>query len=113
MSWMPEKFRTGSEEMGALAVVAANGTSFLAGAMALWSLTAGLGLTQTFAVEDGLFSSWVVWAVLAAAFHWVATEVARVTGAERVGPKLFLMNGLRVVDRRMAALPVANDRRRR
>ncbi|MCX6591611.1 MAG: hypothetical protein NTZ56_08815, partial [Acidobacteria bacterium] len=110
MSWKPEKFRAGSEEMGALAMVAANGTSFLAGVMALWSLTAGLGLTQTFAVEDGLFSSWMVWAVLAAAFHWVAGEVARVTGVERVGPKFFLMNGLRMADRRLAAVPVPHDR---
>ncbi|MCX6598233.1 MAG: hypothetical protein NTV70_17915 [Acidobacteria bacterium] len=113
MRWIPVGFRAASEEMAALTELGANGVSFLAGAMALWSLTAGLGWTQSFAVEEGLFSSWMVWAMLAAAFHWVAGEVARASGAQRLSARSFLLNGLPMVDRRMVAIPVRLDRRGR
>jgi hypothetical protein len=113
MRWIPVGFRAASEEFGALTALFANGVSFLSGAMALWSLTAGLGWTQSFAVEEGLFSSWMVWAMLAAAFHWVAGEVAKAAGATRMSGPAFLLNGLPMADRRMVAVPVRLDRRLR
>ncbi len=111
MRWIPVGLRAASEEMGSLTALGANGVSFLAGAMALWSLTSGLGLTQSFAVEEGLFSSWMVWAMLAAAFHWVAGEVAKAVGATRMSGRAFLPYGLPMLDRRVVAVPVRLHRR--
>ncbi len=54
------------EDAAALVSVLTIGTSVLLGTIALWNLTASLGLTNGFAADQGLFSNWMVWVMLAA-----------------------------------------------
>jgi hypothetical protein len=57
-----------SEEALGLVGLLLSGGCFSAATLSGWSLLASLGVTESFAVTSGLFSSWLVWAALAVVF---------------------------------------------
>ncbi|MDX2180633.1 MAG: hypothetical protein SFV18_13635 [Bryobacteraceae bacterium] len=69
--------RPATEDLAALVSLFTKSASFLAGVMALWSLTASLRITQSFAVSEGVLSSWIVWAALAAGLNLAAPYLTR------------------------------------
>ena len=65
-----------AQQFGSVLAVLMGPAVFLAYAIAVWSLAANLGWTDTFFYTGGPLSNWLVWAGIAALVH-VATSVLR------------------------------------
>lgn len=53
-----------SQDVAGLTSLMFQGGSFVCWTLGAWSLTAALHITQSFAVEGGLFSNWIAWIAL-------------------------------------------------
>ena len=65
------------EEVAGLSSMFFGGATILAATLAAWNLSAGLHLTQAFAVSDGLLSNWIVWVAIAIALRTIGKHVER------------------------------------
>jgi hypothetical protein len=55
--------------------------ALMAGALGGWRLMAGLEWTNDFAIRDGLFSHWQVWAAIAIGVQFLAFLLGRLAGS--------------------------------
>jgi hypothetical protein len=79
------------EDLAALSSLIFGGLTFLSGTFAVWSLTASLRVTKSFAVSTGLFSNWLVWTLLALAAHQIGRQVERELTDNRIGARVRIM----------------------
>ncbi len=79
------------EDLAGLSSMLFGGAAFIAATLAVWSLTSGLHITQSFAVTSGLFSNWMVWAGLAVGIRVLGRHVEQEMAARRVPAPVVMM----------------------